>query len=173
MTEEIDKRWTGDAKLSSCLTYRYWLERHAPGCENEPYILWELLNPSTADDERNDPTSRRVQGFTVDIGWSRFIITNPFAYRTSKPKDLWEADDELIDIVGPNNVLVREQLMRNAGMVICGWGAELDDAEQRSIFAQYKRWGVQPHALKLNGDGSPGHPLYLPKTLRPFPLEMR
>lgn len=28
-----------------------------------------------------------------------------------------------------------------------------------------------PHALKLNDDGSPTHPLYLSSKLKPFPME--
>lgn len=31
-----------------------------------------------------------------------------------------------------------------------------------------RRLAIRPHALKLNGDGSPGHPLYLRGDARPF-----
>jgi hypothetical protein len=33
-----------------------------------------------------------------------------------------------------------------------------------------RRAGKTPHALKLNGDGSPAHPLYLRGDLRPFAM---
>src|SRR6266436_6577265 len=77
-----------DACISRCGTYRYALwRRWAPG----PQVLFVMLNPSTADRQRNDPTIRRCIGLAAAWGYGALAVGNLFAFRTPSPKVLKRA----------------------------------------------------------------------------------
>lgn len=52
-----------------------------------------MLNPSTADAEIDDPTIRRCMGFARTLGFDGIRVVNLYAYRATKPADLWKADE--------------------------------------------------------------------------------
>ena len=60
--------------------YRYllWREWNA----KLPRLLWILLNPSTADERVDDPTLRRVLGFSRSYGFGGLEVVNLFALRS-------------------------------------------------------------------------------------------
>jgi len=50
---------------------------------------------------------------------------------------------------------------------VAGWGNHGRNGDR----AEYVRRQLPAlHCLRLNGSGEPAHPLYLPKTLTPFPM---
>jgi hypothetical protein len=52
------------AKISECGQYRYWLRRPATCKPEVGTALFCMLNPSTADATKDDPTIRRCRGFS-------------------------------------------------------------------------------------------------------------
>lgn len=50
-----------------------------------------MLNPSTADENVDDPTIRRCINFAKDWGYGGMYVGNLFAFRTAYPKELKEA----------------------------------------------------------------------------------
>jgi hypothetical protein len=58
-----------------------------------------MLNPSTADERRDDPTIRRCIGFSRARGFGGKTVVNLFALRTPEPRDLREHADP----IGPDN----------------------------------------------------------------------
>lgn len=60
--------------------YRYLLWRTWD--MTRPRLLWVLLNPSTADDQTDDPTLRRCIRFSRDWQYGGLEIVNLFAFRT-------------------------------------------------------------------------------------------
>jgi hypothetical protein len=54
--------------------------------------------------------------------------------------------------------------------VVFGFG-KLGGQLGRSAIETIRGLGNVPHALHLNKDGSPQHPLYLSGSLKPFPME--
>ena len=56
-----------------------------------PLILFIGLNPSTADETKNDPTIRRCINFAKDWGYGGVMIANLFAfcllYTSPRPRD--------------------------------------------------------------------------------------
>src|SRR6266571_4112449 len=61
--------------------YRYSLWRAWSGYH--PRIAFVLLNPSTADEERNDPTIHRCMGFARTWNFGFMEVVNLFAYRAT------------------------------------------------------------------------------------------
>lgn len=146
--------------------YRYVLA-WPTGLENDRYALFVLANPSTATPEETDPTVARTIGYARrwGYGWSR--VVNVRAWRETDPKCV--PADPLA--VGPDNWRhVREQA-ELAGIVVAGWG-KLGGELGRKLLADLRGYGVVPHALKFNSDGSPAHPLYLRADAVPFPMEV-
>jgi hypothetical protein len=154
------------ARLSEDGLYRYELARRwALG----PTARFIMLNPSTADAELDDPTIRRCVGFARALGCGALTVANLYAYRATRPTDLWRAADP----VGPRNDETLAALARSAvtagGPLIAAWGAGvradrveavlhlLEDAAARDLLT----------ALGITKAGAPRHPLYLPSSARP------
>ncbi len=53
--------------------------------QQEGFIVFIGLNPSTADETKDDPTIRRCIGFAKRWGYAAFCMMNLFAYRTRDP----------------------------------------------------------------------------------------
>lgn len=88
-------------------------------------------------------------------------IVNLFALRATHPKELY-ADPAPISHPEQPGRCTREILKTawSADFVICAWGTHgnyMNRAEE--ILRQLKQYGVTPHALRINTDGSPAHPL--------------
>lgn len=105
-----------NALISDCKQYRYWLCRPF---ENT-YILREtilfiMLNPSTADASVDDPTIRRCMGFAKRLDSNGLTVANLYAYRATKPAELWKCNDP----VGPQNNHWLNKLVKGHSNIIC------------------------------------------------------
>ncbi len=83
---------TKEAVISDCGRYRYRLTRR---WGDGPLLSFIMLNPSTADAEVDDPTIRRCMGFARRDGYGGIVVGNLYAFRTTKPKALFAADNPL------------------------------------------------------------------------------
>lgn len=148
------------AVISPCGTYRYVLKRRIDQAIRwvKP-CLFIMLNPSTADAELDDPTIRRCIGFAKSWGCTELTVVNLFAYRATNPKELETAEDPEGD---SNDGYIEEQIAKHKdiGVIVAAWGS--------NKFAKRRAEYVTNHfgpfkALGRTKDGSPKHPLYLPK----------
>lgn len=160
--------------ISECGTYRYLLARKwkEPDKGLWPPCLFIMLNPSTADAKQDDPTIRRCQDYAARFLAGGLVVANLFAFRATKPADLKAAPDP----IGPENkkylLLTALGVSDMGGFIVCAWGAHGDFMGQGvAVLAMLKEAGIKPWALKLTKSGQPGHPLYLPKSLFPSPIE--
>jgi hypothetical protein len=154
------------AKLSDCQKYRFSLIRVWD--ESKPTILFIGLNPSTADAEKDDPTIKKLITYTKAWGYGGFEIVNLFAFRSSDPKYLIGLNSTPI-AVGSGNANYLKQAASNHTMIVCMWGNQAKEISETitELWAQYFK-GRGAHCFKLNRDGSPAHPLYLPGTCKPI-----
>lgn len=152
------------AVISECNQYRYELVRE--WASNRP-CCFIGLNPSTADASEDDPTIRRCIGFAYEWGCGSLIMTNLYAYRATKPQDMFKARKSGIDIVGPRNEEFLESVMDGGGIIIAAWGTHGSESERGKAMIET---GLVQH-LGLNKKGSPKHPLYLRKDTKPQPFE--
>lgn len=163
MTSGLFPQSTG-ATLSDCGRYRYGLWRIWD--ESQPYCLFLMLNPSTADHTANDATVERCQRRAAAMGYGGLHVVNLFAWRSTDPRVL----TTLVDPVGPDNDQAIVAASTAAGIVICGWGKDpAVRGRDRQVLALLRQAGVQPYALQFNKNGSPKHPLYVAYAEQPKP----
>lgn len=166
--------------FSPCRTYRYSL-RITWDAARKPQ-LFIGLNPSTADEENDDPTVRRCIDYAHRWGAGGLVMANACAYRATDPKAMLAFDG---DQIGPKNTIEYLQRLASecAGNPVAAWGKHADKvpffgasggtsgkrpSTTRGDFL--KRFMGPLDCLRLNKDGSPCHPLYLPATLTPIPF---
>jgi len=144
------------ALFDETAVYRYTLDRRwERGGSKAAFVM---LNPSTADAFKDDPTITRCINFAKRFGHSSLVILNLFALRSTDPKKLKEVDDP----VGPENDYYIEQAIRDSNQVICGWGVH-GDLHGRDLDAWkiIRRRIPNVFCLGRTKAGHPKHPLYL------------
>ncbi|MBB3167330.1 DUF1643 domain-containing protein [Simiduia aestuariiviva] len=148
------------AHLSPCRTYRYALWRTWD--DNLPPVMFIGLNPSTADEQQDDPTLRRCINFAKSWGYGGVIMANLFAFRATDPAHMKQAEDP----VGPQNNRWLRKLAQQSALVVAAWG---NDGDYRQRATQVCQRIANLHCLKINGSGAPGHPLYQRANCQPLP----
>lgn len=153
--------------FSECETYRYTLER-TWGPKPTRYCMFLMLNPSTADEEKNDPTITRCIDYADRWGYDGLYVGNLYAIRATQPTHMWYAQRGGEDIIGPENNMWLRKMARRSEMIIAAWGtpAEPDRVEEIKILLNLTK-STPLHYLKLCNNGMPSHPLYLKKDLAP------
>ncbi len=150
------------ACFSPCQRYRYSLLRDF-GMQT-PALTVVMLNPSTADAVKDDPTIRRVIGFAKAVGAGSLLVLNLFALRATDPREMLTARDP----VGPENdeYLSRAltQAKEEGRFVLAAWGA-LGGYRGRDFHVLHKLGdGVEWRCLGRTHRGFPRHPLYVSKA---------
>lgn len=151
-----------EAVYSECGAYRYSLwRRWGPG----PTQLYIMLNPSTASEQRNDPTVGRCETRARAAGMGGFAVVNLFAWRATRPQDLKSATAP----VGPDNDRTITEAVAKADQVICAWGVYGAHMNRGPDVAQSLQEQAKIFHLGLTKGGHPRHPLYLTYKALPQP----
>lgn len=166
------------ARFSPCGAYRYTLDvpiglslvfqeqKRAP-----QWLGFVMLNPSTADAVKLDPTLRRCADFARRWGFQGIRVRNLFAYRATDP----DALRSVTDPEGPENRAAIHELVEpehNVGRIVCAWGAWGGDRERAHaayVFQWLRAHPVELVCLGRTADGSPRHPLYVRADATPVP----
>ena len=83
--------WCG-AVFNPGRTHRYLLWRIDNTMASGGMICWVLLNPSTADETKNDPTVERCVRRSCRLGYRIVVVANAFALRSTDPAELRRPD---------------------------------------------------------------------------------
>lgn len=157
------------AEYSLCERYRYvlgveWLAPLVARPIVPPRrLLWVMLNPSTATEQRLDPTVRRCVGFARRWGYDATEVCNLFAWRATDPDDLYRAGSQGENITGRGNDQVVLERAGRCNTVVVAWGGHGDTMHAgERMLALLRRSGHLVHRLgSLTKYGHPRHPLYL------------
>lgn len=169
------------ANFSDCGRFRYSLHRTSKDLAkgDGAIILFIGLNPSTADGNLDDPTCRREGDFARALGFTTYLKANIFPYRATSPRDLATSPlrrHEWLAALNRNAAEI-ERLAKTAERIVLAFGRLpsglppfLSGATGIALEAA-SRGSAKFECFGVNADGSPKHPLYLPKTstLRPWP----
>jgi hypothetical protein len=159
---------TGSAVFSEDRLYRYVLWRHwsmTGLADGGRFVAFVGLNPSTADETTDDPTIRKCRGFAERWGFARMAMVNLFALRATDPRVMKKHPEP----VGPENDIHLVNIAINCDLLVFAWGKDgRHRGRDREVVALLH--SASARALRLNGDGSPAHPLYQPysRELVPF-----
>jgi len=152
MPAEMQRR----ARFSRCRRFRTALGRIWD--PSLPTIGFVGLNPSTADARVDDPTLRRCVGFARRMGGGSLVLVNLFAYRATRPAELWAVGAP----VGPSTDRVLREELRLCRTVVLCWGAVPAQAKPRvaRVLGMLRRLDVPLVHLGTTKAGHPRHPLY-------------
>jgi hypothetical protein len=135
--------------------YRYQLSRIWD--KTKPTILFIMLNPSTADEIKDDPTIRRVINFSKSWKYGSVLIGNLYAYRSTDPKVLKTVENP----IGENNISHISQLIKISDKVVYAWGNNQQEPEWLTKLVE------EPYCIDISKKGIPKHPLYLKGDMLP------
>lgn len=158
------------AEISEDRQYRYSLWRIWD--TTKPLILFIMLNPSTADGDKDDRTISRVVDYCCQWGYGGVYVVNLFAKRATDPGVLKRLVHQQYThgykiVVGENNDKAILQANMKCDRVVFAWG-------------RYGKWYNRANEvidlfkeafyIKLSTTGAPCHPLFLKRDLilKPF-----
>lgn len=148
---------TGGATISIDRLYRYELFRILPDCDPRRQVTFIMLNPSTADALTDDPTIRRCVSFARRLDCSTMKVVNLYAYRATKPADLFNVDDP---IGGPVNDDFILKAVQEASIALAAWGV-IGRRDNRDVNVRLMLRKYELRCLGKTKEGHPRHPLYV------------
>ncbi len=164
---------TRSAVLSDCGRFRFELRR---SWGEGGQVAWLMLNPSTADDEQDDPTLRRIQDWAARWGYHGVVVVNVFPFRASQPADLWRwlndsrGDTEQLAITATlrDNQAHIHRAAKAAALRMVGFGAEVATAAPTDLDIVLDAFGeAGSMCLGTNKHGWPLHPMARGKSRIP------
>ena len=130
---------------------RYSLKREWDKSKNK--ILYIMLNPSLADDKNDDPTIRRLINFTKKFNYGGFLVGNIFTTITPNPKEIDKSKG-----MSDKNFEKLLNLINKVDKIVYAWGNSVEEPQH------LKELILSPKCFGKNLNGTPKHPLYLPKN---------
>ncbi|MBF1195928.1 MAG: DUF1643 domain-containing protein [Fusobacterium periodonticum] len=149
------------ANISKDKIYRYTLSRTWDS--TKPTVLFIGLNPSIADENVDDPTVIRCINFAKDWGYGTLLMANLFAYRSTYPKEIYLIDDP----IGKDNDYYLLECVKQSDLIIACWGNNGTYMGREKII---KELVPNLYCLQKNKNGTPHHPLRLPRNINPIPF---
>lgn len=152
-----------DAIFDESRKYRYVLKRQW-GTDDSNFVNFILLNPSTADEAKDDRTIMTCIKLAKNLGYSGLWVTNLFAFRATKPTDLKKAADPIGDF---NDQYLREYVDRSK-IVIVAWGNHGSFLKRQDKIIDLLSGLKSLYCLGKTKSGKPKHPLYMSAKTNPF-----
>ncbi len=132
------------------LLYRSWDLSRKTCC-------FVMFNPSSAGATSDDPTLKRCLSFADYFGCGALIVVNLFSKISADPTKIDKAFNVEREINSGINTYYRNKAIKHSDLVICAWGQQMGwPKEITEIDRPF-------HYLAQSKNGTPKHPLYLPK----------
>lgn len=122
-----------------------------------PLLMVDCLNPSVADETKNDPTVSRMVNYAMSCGYGGLYLCNLFPIKSTNPKLLFKSNP--VDKYNDGVVLETRGKVETC---IVAWGnhglINGHGKKMAELLAPVK-------CFKVTKKGMPQHPLYLPKNI--------
>lgn len=155
------------AILSDDQVYRYYLARQwdAQGTK----VCFIMLNPSTADALKDDPTIRKCIGFAHRWGHGGLVVVNLFGFRATNPSVLNSMGAEIAR--GPENHIHFQNGIADATQIVAAYGVNQYLIPRYIDIIHNSGKGLMAFD-PLTKHGFPRHPLYVSydKPLKEFAI---
>lgn len=155
--------------------YRYWLTRDLRQQQGDLFVddgdlvvttwlVFVMLNPSTATETEDDPTIRRCMGFARAAHSPQLGVVNLFGARSTGPRKLLEIPDPVGE---DNDAELRRILSLPDSRIVAAWGTHKPELHRvlgprvAEFCEMAERAGRQLRCLGTCQDGQPRHPLYV------------
>ena len=116
----------------------------------QPKLLYIMLNPSIADDKKDDPTIKRLIFFTKKYRYGGFYVANLFTQITPYPKEL-----NMDNHSKKKNLKIISELIKKSDSIVYAWGNLVGEPTELMKLIE------SPLCFGTNKNGTPKHPLYL------------
>ena len=128
-------------------------------------VLFVMLNPSTADAVKDDPTIRKCRGFAERWGFTSLEVVNLFSFRATKPAALWLEADRNTDESDEHILAAVER----AETIVMAFGAKTKAQGRGNVVEDMIRIRLRSlgrrdwlHSIGMPAkNGAPQHPLML------------
>lgn len=164
------------ALFSDCEKYRYLLS--IMWDPDLPRIQFIGLNPSTADEMKDDRTITRIKSFAKAWGYGTVMMTNLFAFRATYPEDMFAYSEPIgetivsavpVDDGANRNDYVLMETRNQCETAIACWG---NHGVHLYRAAKVKQFLKNLSCFRLTKTKQPEHPLYLKGDITPIPLPL-
>jgi len=125
-----------------------------------------MLNPSTADENEDDPTIRRCIGFAKQWGYGGICVANLYAYRATDKTAL----SKVTDPVGQDNRWYIDEYYESNMLIVLAYGDPPPTVMKSPVFKAFVN--KDTYCLGFTKKGNPKHPLYIPKNQKLIPFSL-
>jgi hypothetical protein len=146
------------AYLSEDRQYRYSLIRDWSDGAPLRRVAFIGLNPSTADENTDDPTIRKCISFARSWGFGSLVMLNVYALRATDPQAMLRHP---YPTTIENDNYIASEIERCARVVAC-WGNHANPMDTWHLATLIAVRGIPSYCFGLTKRGAPKHPLYLP-----------
>ena len=159
----MDER-EGGAIFSPDRRFRYRLTRRVG--DGDGAVMFLMLNPSRADETRDDPTIRKCRGFAERWGYGWMHAVNLSPYRATHPANLYEALPEPRRVRRQNTSMVLETAA-GSELIVLAYGNPAERLAKTKgtrgrvgrVTRLLSESGSELHCLGVTNSGYPRHPV--------------
>jgi hypothetical protein len=134
------------------------------------FLTWLMLNPSTADADKDDPTLLRIIKWAKLWGYDGLIVVNLYPFRSPSPEEMkrWHSLGSFNAQLYARNVAhILQALADSNGAVVAAWGGSLPKPEGVPVFLRYiehmarreRQLELTWRCLGVSKAGQPIHPM--------------
>lgn len=177
LTDDLNLTLNSNGSVNSCAifnsteSHRYYLSRQ--WSTSKPLVAC-MLNPSTADAFKNDPTVQIIENLAKSMNCGGFIVLNFAAIRATDPRDMISSNDPFGEY---NLYAIKKTLSQIVGRwrikpdILLAYGNNIEKLPTgihvaNNINRICARYG-NLKCLKITKKGFPQHPLYLSRDIKP------
>jgi len=140
------------AVFSDDRKYRYALWRIWN--PNKELILTIGLNPSSANESKDDPTITRLMARAFRTGYGGLLMANLYAFVSTNPDNLLNNSNAIGELTDE----YIKDMVKLSSIQLCGWGSFKPVIKRAGVIYSMLTY---PVCLGVNADGNPKHPLYI------------